>query len=475
MLRGEVTDMHRFFAPLAPLALLGVLACGAPAPIGATSDTTSGSAGTGGAGAGSGGAGGAAPWTGSGGHGSGPRHHFQYGGTLDDSEMTIALDGQGRFVLAGNSASPTIDFGTGPLPQGAGTLFVAVIAGDGTPAVARRYDAPVGAVTDVEIAADGDILLTGTYGTPMTLGDALTPIGHSDGFVARLAPDGTPRWARTIGVADVYTSGGRVVEDAHGDLVAVAGGYGPLLVTKLDAHGQTVFAAHVGNVASDTLYAPVQAMVVDAHGDLLITGAGSGSFPIAGKGAAGVSGAFAAKLSGVDGSAIWATTVEGGDLEVIEGESVVVDASGDAFVSGTSFYLPYLARLSGADGSVVWSVPPASDNTMSAKLGLAPDGALEVLVSLTSDATIGGATAHAGSTLAAFNPDTGAFLHATRVDELGTMIARTQNGFAGLGAMVVGKDGTVVVESSFFDPVTTDEGTFTSQGWGDVFVVVIDP
>jgi hypothetical protein len=112
---------------------------------------------------------------------------------------------------------------------------------------------------------------------------------------------------------------------------------------------------------------------------------------------------------------------------------------------------------------------------MSAKLGLAPDGTLELLASLTADTILGGEAAQAGSTLAAFNPETGAFLHATRVDELGTMIARTQNGFAGLGAMAIGKDGTVVIESSFFDPVTTGEGTFTSLGWGDVFVVVVDP
>jgi hypothetical protein len=390
--------------------------------------------------------------------------------------MTIALDAAGRFVLAGNSVSPTVDFGAGPVAKGAGTLFVAVIARDGTPALARRYDSGVGAITDVAIAADGDILLTGTYNAPTSFGAALTPIGEEDAFVARLDPEGTPRWARTLGVAGVYTSGGRVAEDAHGDILAVAGSYGPLLVAKFDAHGNPGFEVHLGDVSSDTLYAPVQSMVIDAHGDLLVTGAGSGSLPAGSEGTlVSVSGAFAAKLSGVDGSALWATAVQGGDLEVIEGESIVVDASGDAFVSGTNFYVPYLARLSGADGSVVWSVQPASDNTMSAKLGLAPDGTLEVLASLTADTTLGGEAAQAGSTLAAFNPETGAFLHATRVDELGTMIARTQNGFAGLGAMAIGKDGTVVIESSFFGPVTTGEGTFTSVGWGDVFVVVVDP
>src|SRR5262249_533009 len=143
-----------------------------------------------------------------------------------------------------------------------------------------------------------------------------------DAFVARIDPDGTPRWARTIGDAGAFTFGGQVALDPHGDVVVVAGAFGPLAVVELDPEGNTLLDARVGSVQGNTSYAPVQSMAVDANGALLVTGTYADVCELGGLnigGGPGLSGGnFAAKLSGKDGTAIWATVVSPGDPEVLE-------------------------------------------------------------------------------------------------------------------------------------------------------------
>lgn len=125
------------------------------------------------------------------------------GGSGADKAHAIATDPQGNVYIAGETSSLDLAFplGAGPNPAyggGASDAFVAKIDAEGTGLVYCCYIGGSGAdrASGVAVDRDGNVYVAGRTSSPetsfpVTLGPDLTYNGgDSDGFVAKLNPDG---------------------------------------------------------------------------------------------------------------------------------------------------------------------------------------------------------------------------------------------------------------------------------------------
>jgi hypothetical protein len=415
----------------------------------------------------------------------GAEARFQYGGALDEEVMAVAVDARGRAVLAGTSASATVDYGAGPVAAAGGNLFLAAIARDGTPDVAVRFSTTVDVVTSLALAPDGGYLLTGSFSKPTAFGSHdIAPVGPTDAFVAKTDASGAPLWITTLGEPGAYTAGGQLAVGPGGEVLLAtslsAPSGTPILVAKLDPNGALLFEARPGSATSATDSAAVVSMAVDASGDAVVFGNCAGLSlgaprDLDGPSAGGFgAGSFAAKLSGRDGSLVWSSVFEGGDVDCQWAGNVVLDGSGDAYVSGINCSSLYLWRLSAVDGSAVWSRHPSTSG-FGALLARGPSGEVALLATLNGEApTFEGRAAPTASYLARY--DTAGALHGLwPIADLGDAISASQNGQYGQGAMAIGEGGEAAIVTSFFGTVTSPVGPLTSVGWGDVLLVLVDP
>ncbi len=119
------------------------------------------------------------------------------------SVASLALDGFGNVVVAGNFRG-TMSFG-GDLLTSAGQddMFLAKYAADGTPQWSKRFGGPgFDAAAGVAVDGSGSITLAGRTGSTLDFGSGLPPVvsGTMNAFVANFGADGTARWAKYLGV-----------------------------------------------------------------------------------------------------------------------------------------------------------------------------------------------------------------------------------------------------------------------------------
>jgi hypothetical protein len=123
-----------------------------------------------------------------------------FGGTGSDSAEDVAVDSGHNIIIGGTSSSPSIPGVSGGSPGG-GVGMVAKLAADGT----RQWATFLGwGVEGVAVDGSDNIVIAG-----YTNQASLTPTGGAqqttfggganDGFVARLAPDGSRSWATYLG------------------------------------------------------------------------------------------------------------------------------------------------------------------------------------------------------------------------------------------------------------------------------------
>ena len=295
-------------------------------------------------------------------------------------------------------------------------------------------------------------------------------------FLAKLDARGVPLWAHAVEPNN--TMGLGVAEDAQGNVLGVLQSTDALLVTKLDSSGKTIFTANVGALQSHSVIGGVESMVLDAHGDMLITGNGFGKFSVGSK-HVDFSQNFAAKISGKDGAALWVSPIPTTNIDFARGRSVVVDASGDAFVAVVDSTTNYIQRLSGGDGTVKWASPLNPPSLFGGSflrmvtLALAPDGTLKLLA--TVGAAVSGAGVERGTYLATLDTAKGAVLSVSRVDELGDEVDGGESYSFGEPRMAIGQKGEIAIETSFWSALATSEGKVTSKGWDDILVVTLPP
>lgn len=236
-------------------------------------------------------------------------------------------DAMGNLVTVG-FITGTVDFGGGAIVADAsGSIFLAKFSGmDGSHVWSRKVAAKAGNLFDISVDAMGNIGLVGSYSGSINVGGAMLPSnGQTDCWVGRY-----------------------------------------------NATGQHVWSKHFGDTGTDEAYG----IDFDAMGNLVVSGTYTGAIDF-GNGAltnGGGQDAFLVKLTGSNGSLLWANHFGASNSEI--GKSVSVAPDGTVIMSGifyfsTNFGAGTISGVGGADifvvkydalGTFLWGKPIGSSD-----------------------------------------------------------------------------------------------------------------
>ncbi len=209
--------------------------------------------------------------------------------------------------------------------------------------------------------------------------------------------DDAPYIYQVIEGQEVEITGRFALVDSHTYTFNVTGWYDVSLPLIIDP--ALAWSKYIGGSSSDVGYG----IAADAYGNALVTGwTLSGVFPGANNARHGYYDAFVAKVS-ASGVLQWATYLGGSEYD--QGHSVVVDAAGNALVTGSTYssdfagannaysssYDAFVAKVS-TNGALLWATYLGGSNTDRAS-GIAVDIAGNALVTgLTQSTDFAGAT-----------------------------------------------------------------------------------
>ncbi len=146
----------------------------------------------------------------------------------------------------------------------------------------KTFGDPSGqAATNVAVDPDGNVYFAGQFSGVLTIGNTMLLGNHgaTDIFIAKLAPDGTPLWAKAFGsIAVDYVHG----IDANASGLVVFGGSssgqhvdlgtqpsGPLFIAKFSPAGDLTWGRDLA-VAGSYIPNPPGAVVLDSTGNILV-------------------------------------------------------------------------------------------------------------------------------------------------------------------------------------------------------------
>ena len=283
---------------------------------------------------------------------------------------SVVVDGQGNVVLVGSADTP-VNLGGAELPEG---LFVGKFTPSGQHLWSLGCQTQGGTRRGAVDPSTNDVVVAGTFGSggqpPITCGAVTFMSNGADVFVARFAAlDGSMIFAKQFGGSgsdnanDVAVDEqGSILLGGNGDDLTLGGppladGY----VAKLASNGSHVWGKGIG--AGWTA-----ALALDASGGLALTGSGSGILNFGDEDLAPV-GAFDVFVARLDASGkhVWSRRFgsAGGNLSL--GQDVAVDSKGNLAVSGTvtgniaiddvilaGNATAFLAKVD-ANGQIAWS------------------------------------------------------------------------------------------------------------------------
>lgn len=449
--------------------------------------------GAGGSGAGSGGSGGAGS---GGGTGAGPQGLPEwsqvFGGEGDQAGIAVAAEPTGGAVVVGQLGG-VADFGGETLESAGGDdIFIAWVDPGGE--VTRRLrlgDANPQEARAVAVASDGSVLLAGAMSGAVDFGgDTWTSAGGRDGYVAKLAPDGSPAWGLRFGDAGYQAAAGVAVDPAGqvllagafsgsvtlGDTVTSAGGH-DALIAKLGADGTPLWSRSLGGPLDQRAHG----VAVDAAGEAVVVGEFAGTVGIGGStvGSAGASDAFVLKLDDA-GELRWLRRFGGSGAETAR--RVAADGAGGVVIGGefsNSLNLGggplagsgggglFVGKFDGSGGHVWSKGLPGSGGSRLEGLAVSADGGVAITGSLVGTLEIGGVE---------LVSDGDADVFAARLDAEGRLLWARRFGGAGaqegLGVAITGA-GEVVITGRFAGSVEVGGETLESAGGAEALVVKV--
>ncbi len=300
-------------------------------------------------------------------------------GTDGESLVALALDPQGETAITGLQINPGDFAPTAIPPVGGNGLFLAMLSDTGGSLWGATNHAPALSGHGVALAANGDVILLGSFTGQVDL--AGHTLSSDDGamFLARFDPRGKLLWSKTFGGTSTGSAIGlSLAASASGE--AVIGGYihgaadlgggvirgdtSTSFVASFDENGN-----HRWSRALRGGYHQVNAVAIDATGAVLAAGSGYGglAFDTPDGGQDFTPSAFIARLSpaGEPGFITALSAIASSGVPTIT--SLALDPAGD-IVCGGSFYGtvtfgaetfysdggdPFVARLSSA-GAPLW-------------------------------------------------------------------------------------------------------------------------
>lgn len=282
------------------------------------------------------------------------------GGSADDRAYGIAVDSAGCAYIVGETWSSNFPRVPGYQPASAGErdVFVAKLNATGTSLVYSTYIGGRGRDSGRSIAVDasGSAYVTGfTYSQnfPVTAGAFQTSSGgQEEAFALKLNASGTGLLYSTYLGGRGSDFGAGIAVHSNGEALlcgytsspnfpttsgalrsAFAGGYYDAFVAKLNASGSgLVYSTYLGGGGTDT----AAGIAVDAGGNAYVTGqTGAADFPTRNpfQTLSGFVDAFVTKLD-PSGQLVYSTYLGGRSSDF--GNSVAVDSSGSAYVSGAT-------------------------------------------------------------------------------------------------------------------------------------------
>ena len=281
------------------------------------------------------------------------------GGAGHDRAYSVAIDASGNAYVAGHFQSTTVLFGSITLTNAYAGYFDVFLA---------KYDASGNIlwaksaggtgddkVNSVAVDASGNAYLAG-YFYSLTLPFGTTTLTNvsstgtsADMFLAKYDNAGNVLWAKSAGgVLDDYANS--VVVNASGNAY-VAGdfnsptiafnsttltnaGYKDIYLTKYDSNGNMLWAKGAGGTDNDK----PNSVALDASGNIYMTGffkSPALAFVSTTLTSVGYEDIFIAKYD-ASGNDLWAKSAGGADNDEVK--SVVIDASGNTYVTGFYSY-----------------------------------------------------------------------------------------------------------------------------------------
>ena len=433
-------------------------------------------------------------------------------------EWVTTLGGQGPQAIYGAAARPTggivvvgrsegdLVWNEGSVPSAGKGAFVAAIDANGHVEWAEAF--PVISTNGwsvgvgVAVAATGEIAVVGTYQSILTVGTKTLPAstGPGSGFVATLEPDGTPIDALGLGGEDMGAQ--TVVFDPEGGLVVsgrlkgtVDWGGGPLV-----SQADDVFVLRLQpdlGYESATLYGGPSldrgSAAISPNGDLAVAGGFSSTMDL-GDGVHSATGGedMFAGLFDPEGHLI--SSRFDGVEQVDYASAIVADPSGGFTMTALSggeglTATDFGGAASPVEGNLFVVHFDASLQAISATgMTVGPDLSPELSAPARSDAGylyVGGAgtgTLTAGATsldLGSDPADHNAFV--VKIDPSGAVVwarrltfAEGNQSFAST-TIVVGTSGEVYAVGGFQSQLEAPNGVVSSNGFGDGFVIRLDP
>jgi hypothetical protein len=230
-----------------------------------------------------------------------------FGAADVDFVNAVAIDSQGNVIVTGGFAD-TVNFAEPGAPMKTKTanmdknddIFVAKYTSAGKLVWVQAFGAggdDVGA--GVAVDATDNIVVVGRFGMSATFGGT-TLMGNHDAFVAMLAPDGTPMWAKAFGDVGMPATGQRadaVAVGASGDIAIVGNFIGSIAfdgtnslsnaggmdydayVVVLDASGNYKWSQHVYGDAGmyPNGFDWLKGVAFDGMGNVAVTGVVTGN------------------------------------------------------------------------------------------------------------------------------------------------------------------------------------------------------
>jgi hypothetical protein len=277
----------------------------------------------------------------------------------DDCGISVAVDASGNSYITGAFNSPTITFGSYTLTNTDSAalmwnVFLTKYDADGNVLWAKSAGGPAWQLEDcdegtsVVVDASGNVFLTGYFESQTIIfgPDTLTNAGYSVIFLVKYDANGNVLWAKSSGETDngfaISLAG-----DAFGNTYVTGEFIGPIItfgsdtlinpsnernvfLVKYDTGRSVLWAKNTGGT-SDNLASSV---AVDTSGNAYLTGCFKGSTITFGSDTLTNDGLFDIFLAKYDagGNVLWAKSAGGTSNDF--GNSVSVDAFGDAYLTG---------------------------------------------------------------------------------------------------------------------------------------------